>query len=51
MKQERDQVRAKLEEDRDEWRRMALQNMGLVERVVNRASLSGGGSPDGRKPA
>ena len=49
MKQERDAVRAALEDDRNAWKRVALNNTGLVEKVVNRASLSGGGSPSGRE--
>ena len=41
MKRERDAVRATLEDDRNEWKRMALANTGLLEKAVDRASRSG----------
>jgi hypothetical protein len=38
MKQERDVIRAALEADRNDWRRIALQHTGLIEKAVDRAS-------------
>ena len=44
MKAERDIIRAALEEDRNAWKRIALQHTGLIERAVQHASPSGSGN-------
>jgi hypothetical protein len=51
MKQERDVIRAALEDDRNAWKRIALQNTGLVEKAVDRASRTGSLSAGGRESA
>ena len=43
MKAERDAVRATLEEDRNEWKRIALDTTGAFVKAVQRASIGGSG--------
>jgi len=40
MKEERDVIRARLEEDRNAWKRVATQNTAVVEKAVDHARRS-----------